>query len=271
MALPRTLDEIFRLPRITFVDRGLLPASSGIYFVIIQAQAARLAYIGKAESFSARWTGHHRIPDFELLTSLGIAVEIAWTNVETPQLGQAEEEMIELFRPPLNARATSRTRQQRIRIDPLPGLTTTPEIIQDFRARRDNAVIALQADDLWAACNEEDGDLLTVWAYPDETVLVSLHDTWGYRDTHPLAPTRVPTPPAFRANDTGVVVPKAGFQATAAERRQWTMEVAFQLDAWLAGVVEYHGAIVSSDVRRDVLVALSREKTASMLYAENPH
>src|SRR6266542_423997 len=101
MALPRTLDEILRLPRVTFLDRGLLPPAAGIYFVLFEATPVRLAYIGKAESFRARWIGHHREPDFQLLTTLGIAVEIAWAEVTVADLDQAEREMVATFKPPL--------------------------------------------------------------------------------------------------------------------------------------------------------------------------
>lgn len=270
MALPRTLPDIIQLPHVRYVDRGHLPGCSGIYFVVLQDRLPRLAYVGKAKSFLARWTGHHRAPDLDLLTTLGIEVSIHWCECDAEGLPNDEEAMISLFRPPLNERSTSRTRQPRLRQQPAPGLATQDEILRDFRSRRDPVVSALRGDELWDTCNDHDGDLLTVWAYPRRTELIPFDEIWMCSDTHSLAPCRIPLPPAFRANETGVVVPNLEYRATSAERRSWLMEVAYQVDAWLTGVVEYHAAIVSPEMRRDVLVAMSRERTVSALYDQNP-
>lgn len=202
----------------------------------------------------------------ELLTSLGIDVSIHWCESDAGRLPTDEAAMITLFRPPLNERSTSRTRQPRLGLQPEPGLATLDDILRDFRSRRDKAVEALRGDELWDACNDDDGDLLTAWAYPHETELIRFDEIWMCSDSHSLAPCRVPLPPGFGANDTGVIVPNPNYRATSAERRQWLMEV----DVWLTGVVEYHAAIVSAEMRRDVLVAMSREKTVSALYDQTP-
>lgn len=256
--LPRTFDDILRLPRLQFVNRALLPSASGVYFVLYEAGVARIGYIGKADDFRARWTGHHRVPEFDLLGLLAISVEIAWTVVPKAELDAAEAQMIALFQPPLNDRLTLRRRQKRITA-PRSALTTTPEILQDFRQRRDMAVQVLRSDAFWRQCNEEeDGDLTCLWPFPEEYAAPSINDVCFYSDTHPLAPFRVPYPPGF---EDSAATPKDGFSATAAERRAWTMEVAKRVDAWLVAVAGYLGAINGASRRADVLTALAKEES----------
>jgi len=267
--LPRTLDDVLRLPRVAFLDRGLLPSSPGVYFVLFEANPVRLAYVGKAEDFRARWTGHHREPDLELLISLGIAVEIAWVSVPKATLATVERELIGIFRPPLNDRPTHQSRQHRLRIERPTVLSTAAQIVQDFRDRRGQALDALNSDEFWDACNNDDGDLLCLWPFPDEVVLPALDDVWSYRDSHPIRAFRVPNPPSFEANTGGWVSPEEGFRATSAERRQWIHLVALQVDAWLSAVATYQATAVSPELRREVLSALAREQGVVSMLAES--
>jgi alfin len=263
--LPRTLDGILRLPRVGFLDRGLLPKESGIYFVLMEASPVRLIYLGKAEDLQARWTGHHREPDLELLESVGVAVEISWLALPRGDVDAAERDLIALFRPSLNERATFTRRRRRIKVDPPSGLSTPSEIVQDYRDRRATAVDALRGDEFWNDCNDHDGDLLCLWPYPSAAEWFDVNNIWMCEDSHPIAPSRVPMPPAFGANHSGFVEPDANFMATSDERRRWTTAVAHQVDAWLVAVAEYHASVVSTDVRRTVLVALSKEETVSTI------
>jgi hypothetical protein len=264
-SLPRALDDVFGLPRVKFLDRGLLPAASGLYYVLIEAKAPRLVYIGKADALRGRWTGHHREPDCELLLRVGIPVEIAFLAFPKDGLGAAEKEQIALFRPPLNDEATARTRAHRISIA-APGFSTAAEILQDFRERRASALEAISSDAFWEECNGNDGDLLCLWPYPDQAVSLSVHDVWDYRDNHPITPFRVPCPPAIRANlSSGWVGPKEGFVANSAERRAWCVDVALRVDAWLVAVAQHHAASVSGSVLSEVLAALAKEETLAKM------
>lgn len=274
--LPRSLEEVLQLPNIHFVDRALLPDKSGIYFVIFEAQKQRLAYVGKAKNLRMRWAGHHREPELWLLTYLGIHVDIAWIEVEKGDLDEAENFLIEIFRPPLNDIHTLETRRRRSTRNNNQVFKTAPEILQDYRDRKHQAVQLLQSDSFWEACNGSDsdnqlgydGDLICPWIYPDEVALCNVNDLWIYSDTHSIPPARVPCPPAFAANDSGIVAPKEGYVATNAEKRRWLSQVAQQIDAWLVAVAHYHAAQISPSAIHQTLQALSSEETVKQKFLE---
>ncbi|WP_144429524.1 GIY-YIG nuclease family protein [Myxococcus hansupus] len=98
-SLPLTRDDVLKLQRVVFQDRGQLPVESGIYFVLYGEPPERIAYIGKAKNFQKRWVGHHRIPEFILLTKLYIPVSIAWVVVPIVELESNEMFLISTFAP----------------------------------------------------------------------------------------------------------------------------------------------------------------------------
>lgn len=272
--LPRSLEEVLQLPNVHFVDRALLPNQSGIYFVIFDAKNQRLAYVGKSENLKMRWSGHHREPELWLLTCLGIPVDIAWIEVEKENLDEAENFLIEVFRPPLNDIHTLETRRRRSGGNNSHVFKEISEVLQDYRDRKQKAVQLLQSDAFWEACNSSesdnqfgyDGDLICPWIYSDGVALCNVRDIWMYSDTHPIEPTRVPYPPAFVANNSGFVAPKEGYVATNVEKRRWLNQVAQQIDAWLVAVAHYHAAQISPSAVRQTLQALSNEETVEQIF-----
>jgi hypothetical protein len=266
--LPRCLEEVLRLPSVHFIDRSLLPNESGIYFVIYEAQKQRLAYLGKAESLRLRWAGHHREPELSLLTCLGIAVDIAWVEIERENLNEAENFLIEVFRPPLNDIHTLENRRQRFTRSNDCNIKTVAEILQDYRDRRHQAVLLLTSDRLWEACNaccdtnglHFDGDLICPWIFSDCVELCDFNELWMYSDTHTINPTRVPYPPTFAANVGWGVAPAEGYVVTNAEKRRWLIQVARQIDSWLVSVAYYHATQISPSAIRQTLQAISSEE-----------
>ena len=270
--LPRSLEEVLKLPNVHFIDRTLLPNESGIYFVIFEAQKQRLAYVGKAENLRMRWAGHHREPEMWLLTCLGIPVDIAWIEVEKEYLKTAEKFLIEVFRPPLNDIHTLETkRRSLVRNNVRANIKTVAEVLQDYRDRKYQAVTLLQSDEFWEVCNSDDGDLICPWIYPDGFILFSINDLCDYRDTHNIMPSRVPCPPSFAADDSSSIVPKEGYVATNAEKRHWLNEVAQQIDAWLVAVAYYRATQISPSAVRQMLQALSSEETVEELFINSYH
>ncbi|MBE9217908.1 alfin [Dolichospermum flos-aquae] len=271
--LPRSLEEVLKLPNVHFIDRTLLPNESGIYFVIFEAQKQRLAYVGKAENLRMRWAGHHREPELWLLTCLGIPVDIAWIEVEKEYLRTAEKFLIEVFRPPLNDIHTLETkRRSLVRNNVRANIKTVPEVLQDYRDRKYQAVNLLQSDEFWEICNSDDGDLICPWIYPDGFILFSINDLCDYRDTHNIMPSRVPYPPSFSANSgSGTIAPKEGYIATNTEKRYWLGEVAQQIDAWLVAVAYYYAAQISVSAVHQMLQALSSEETVEQLFINSYH
>lgn len=261
--VPRTFADILKLPRIRFVDRGLLPDEPGIYFVLYEAKNIRLAYVGKADSLLARWTGHHRAPDLEILVALDIGVEIAWVGLSSEKLATVEQGLIDAFHPPLNQRL--QRGKGGTRVTTPPSFQTAAEVLQDYRLRRDGAVADLEDDELWELCNGEDGDLFCAWAYPTGIALTNFNELWMHSDTHPLKPNRVPFPPAFRANNSGYVAPKKGFVATSAERHAWLLEVAAQIDPWLVAVADYHAFQLGRKAAGEVRKGLMKERRVADL------
>lgn len=270
--LPRSLEEVLKLPNVHFIDRTLLPNESGIYFVIFEAQKQRLAYVGKAENLRMRWAGHHREAELWLLTCLGIPVDIAWIEVEKEYLKTAEKFLIEVFRPPLNDIHTLETKRRNlVRNNVRANIKTVPEVLQDYRDRKYQAVNLLQSDEFWEVCNSDDGDLICPWIYSDGFILFSINDLCDYRDTHNIMPSRVPYPPSFAADDSSSIVPKEGYVATNAEKRHWLNEVAQQIDAWLVAVAHYHATQISPSAVRQMLQALSSEETVEQLFINSYH
>ena len=269
--LPRSLEEVLKLPNVHFIDRTLLPNESGIYFVIFEAQKQRLAYVGKAENLRMRWAGHHREPELWLLTCLGIPVDIAWIEVEKEYLKTAEKFLIEVFRPPLNDIHTLETkRRSLVRNNVRANIKTVPEVLQDYRDRKYQAVTLLQSDEFWEACNSEDGDLICPWIYPDESELCNINEPFN-SDTHNIIPSRVPYPPSFAANRGSGIATKEGYIATNTEKRHWLSEVAQQIDTWLVAVAHYHATQISVSAVRQMLQALSSEETVEELFINSYH
>lgn len=267
--LPRSLEEILKLPNVHFVDRSLLPNESGIYFVVFEAKNQRLAYIGKAGNLRMRWTGHHREAELWLLTSLNIPVDIAWLEVAKEDLKEAEDFLIQNFSPPLNNIETLKVRQEHIKRNNPRLLKTVSEVLQDYRDRKFQAIKLLQSDDFWEACNEEeDGDLICPWIYPNEALLANVNELWMYSDTHTIDAIRVPFPPTFLANNSGTIQPKEGYIATSTEKRLWLIKVAQQIDAWLVAVAHYHAAQISQSAVRQTLQALASEKNIEQTFMQ---
>ncbi|MBP0018026.1 MAG: GIY-YIG nuclease family protein [Cyanobacteria bacterium SBLK] len=44
---------------VSFADRGFLPQSPGLYFVVCRDNLPRFAYIGKTQNLQVRWQNHH--------------------------------------------------------------------------------------------------------------------------------------------------------------------------------------------------------------------
>jgi hypothetical protein len=76
-----------------------LPAISAVYFIVVDPDD--VLYIGQARSLRHRWTqGHHRALD-----AIGNNPRIAWLPTELSKLAEVENDLLKLFRPPLNNRA----------------------------------------------------------------------------------------------------------------------------------------------------------------------
>ncbi len=266
--LPSTLEEILSLPRVHFRDRGHLPSRSGVYFILYESGLARLAYIGKAENFQKRWVGHHRLPECQLLDMLGIPIEIAWSEVPLEYLRNAEDYLIKSLLPPLNDRISLGHNRRRLSIPRQSNFTNASEILSDFDARKEHAFELLQSEELWDQCNDEDGDLLCVWPFPNGIVLCDVNYLFMYEDSHDLYPSRVPYPPKFRANHSGIVQPKVHYAATTSERQEWTRAVARQVDSFLLAIASTHGASVNVAVRREVLGKLATTSTLEEIIRE---
>lgn len=264
--LPRTLHDIFKLPRVLFVDRGLLPSAPGLYFALYEAKEVRLAYVGKADNLRMRWTGHHREGDLSLLTALHIPVELAYLEAPKESLAAIEDSMIKLFSPPLNQRYARRELRPQLSIPKAAVAPTVTGIIQEYRLRRDNAIELLASDEFWDICNGDDGDLFAVWSFESGAELVNVNDFWMYNDNHRVHPSRIPTPPAIAADNSGHVQPAPNYVATSEERTAWIFQVADQVDAWLVAVANWH-ASGNKSVLKGVQTALMKEKRVVDLLA----
>ncbi len=253
--VPRTFADILALPRHRFIDRGLLPDEPGIYFVLYETVNVRLAYLGKAQSIQARWTGHHRMPDLQMLEALSIPVQIAWVTIQRWDLTEAEAALIATFRPPLNNRLRPSRRRSAPRESPAGPAPTCPEIIADYRVRRDRAVEALEGDDVWDACNDADGDLLCPMPYPDGLKLINIQDFFWHGISGVESPERVPETPEV----------EHGRPATTVERNEWLREVARQIDAWLVDHAVRWASGWSSTLLTEVHDALEKEKGVAAL------
>lgn len=267
-SLPMTLEEVLKLARVKFSNRDKLPAESGIYFVLYGDAPGRIAYIGRAKSFRHRWIGHHRVPEFVLLTKLGIPSEIAWIAVDEDELKAAERSLIAIFTPPLNDGPTlkvSRSRSVTLRDPP-----NAEDIVEEFRARRDGAIELLTSEDFWNTCNDRDGDLLTVWPFANGAKLIELDMHWTCHDNHGLNPPRIVEPPSFSANESGVAEPKEDYEASWTERFAWTLDVARQVDSFLIGIVAYHSAGLKEEIRQLTFALILDEPGVEGTLRSNP-
>lgn len=268
-SLPLTLTDVLSLQRIGFQNRGQLPVGSGIYFVLYGDPPGRIAYIGKAKNVQRRWIGHHRIPEFTLLSKLFIPVDIAWVSVPVDDLDETEAFLISTFGPPLNDGLTLDVAKSRML--PSVGPSQSPEgILEEFRARRENAIDLLVTEEFWNVCNDDDGDLLCVWPYVDDAVMVEFDMLWAQNDNHDTQPSRVIMPPLIRANDSGIVAPNREYEASWTERLDWTLQVARQVDSFLMAIVCSHIAALDEEARRQVLSLIAREPGVERSIRENP-
>lgn len=87
------------LPSVPLDGRGNLPATSGIYFAILQT--GEILYVGKALSIRRRWEAHHKFEEIKPYTG----ARIAWFTYPA----QSDEDLAELekncichFKPILN-------------------------------------------------------------------------------------------------------------------------------------------------------------------------
>ncbi len=99
-----SLEAIQALPAVPLEFRGSLPETSGLYFAIAPTYSQPVLYIGKAQNFRERLGNHHRLRDLQVITSIGIAVNLAWLEfiASDEMLYQQENSLIRQFRPPLN-------------------------------------------------------------------------------------------------------------------------------------------------------------------------
>lgn len=142
-------------------------------------------------------------------------------------------------------------------------------ILEEFRARRENAVDLLVTEEFWNACNDDEGDLLCVWPFVDEAVTVDFNDLWAQEDNHYTQPSRVIYPPLIRANN-GAAAPNRSYEASWAERLEWTLEVARQVDSFLMAIVGSHVAALDEECRHQVLSRIARESSVERILRENP-
>ncbi|MEA5447636.1 GIY-YIG nuclease family protein [Leptolyngbya sp. CCNP1308] len=88
---------------VDFLERGRLPAESGIYVVVDSENF--VWYVGKARNLQNRWLGrgHHRYPQL-IRSNKKLRHRIYWKTVLTLELDEKEQFYIRLFEPELNGR-----------------------------------------------------------------------------------------------------------------------------------------------------------------------
>lgn len=266
---PLTLENVRALPKVRFEDLGQLPSTSGIYFVLYGDDPQRLAYVGKAKSFQRRWIGHHRIPECALLRKLGVSVVIAWFSCPEPELPEVERKLISVFSPPLNDGPTLLTEQIRAAAPP-PTSHTVESILEEVAKRQSFALGALTSEEFWNQCNGDDGDLLTLWPFADGVDIVDVNMLWAERDNHCLSAFRVVTPPLFDANDSGTAEPNKDYEVSWLERRDWTLQVARQVDSFIFAVATFHASGLAAAERRRVFELLAKEPTLEQTIRDKP-
>lgn len=86
---------------VAFLDRKLLPTTSGIYVVADESDC--VWYVGQATNLQNRWTGraHHRYPQL-IRTNKKRGHRIYWRSFPVVQLDEKERYYIDLLRPELN-------------------------------------------------------------------------------------------------------------------------------------------------------------------------
>ena len=86
---------------VAFVDRKLVPTTSGIY--VVADESDFVWYVGQATNLQSRWIGrsHHRYPQL-IRTNKKLGHRIYWRSFPTVQLDEKERFFIDLLRPELN-------------------------------------------------------------------------------------------------------------------------------------------------------------------------
>jgi hypothetical protein len=196
---------------------------------------------------------------------------VYWCDVADDMiLGQIEVELIRTLCPPLNTSLTLQEHRGETAAKGPVGAEGCARILAEFCSRRDGAYSLLCSDELWDSCNDhEDGDLICFWPFPGGAELVNFHDLWCVNDGHPFYGFRVPTPPAFAANRSGVVEPVPDYKEKFEERREWLRDIARQTDSWILAVVTYHGSFLPRRERKRLFAMLEKEKTLLEMYDES--
>jgi len=268
--LPSSMKAVLALERVHFRDRDLLPESPGIYFVLYGESKLRLAYLGRAANIHQRWIGHHRLPEFSLLTMLGLNVEIAWHHlVDDKELAEAEHFLISALSPPLNDGMTLTAGRNRS-LPRTQDVRSAAGVVADFRARRQHALATVSSEEFWNDCNaEEDGDLMSLWPFPDHAETMDVNLQMRY-ESHNLTPFRVVTPPTYAANDSYWVGPKPNYSASWSERYSWTLEAARQVDCFLFAVAWSYAADFDLAERQRTFTLLLAEETVESTLRKDP-
>jgi hypothetical protein len=101
------------LPSLDIKKMQNAPNYPGIYFVVANIEnACSVLYIGKAQNIKKRWKNHHRFPELDLLTRVGIKIQVYFLIIPFPigsdeHLVKLESHYIDALQPKLNCKRVS--------------------------------------------------------------------------------------------------------------------------------------------------------------------
>jgi len=109
-----TIEDVCKLPRVAYENRGETPKRAGVYFVLIEAPSLKIIYIGATSCLRYRLSGHSRAQDFSSLQFLGVPVFVSWKEFdpEKRDMEAIESNLIFQFNPPLNRQIPSESKQE---------------------------------------------------------------------------------------------------------------------------------------------------------------
>jgi hypothetical protein len=108
------------LPSLEIQKMRSAPTHPGIYFVTTQIESKlSVLYVGKAQNIRERWKSHHRLPELDLLVSIGMKIQVSFLIIPDPigsdrNLIELESHYIDSLSPKLNRKPVVKFVQQSI-------------------------------------------------------------------------------------------------------------------------------------------------------------
>lgn len=105
------------LPSLEVGKMRIAPMHPGIYFVTSHIEGNQsILYVGKAQNIRERWKSHHRLPELELLTSVGVNIQVHFLIIPHPigsdkNLTELESHYIDALSPKLNRKPVTKIEQ----------------------------------------------------------------------------------------------------------------------------------------------------------------